>query len=205
MARAALFGPKQEVSTALPVDFSRAERNLLARSGSVVADPTVRQAISDDSGLVDRGLVSAEPLTAPDLPSGAFATQVAVRHGASPAAQMPASPPPVDAAPLPLRRLAAAEHLRATAPSAPAVVLQLGAYSSESRATEAWLALRERHAAIIGSLRNTILVASVPERGTLYRLRVGPFVDRATAFAACEMLKAEGAPCLVAQRWPDDV
>ena len=68
-----------------------------------------------------------------------------------------------------------------------------------SSKTSAWANFRSRHAAVLGTLSSDVQVADIPDRGTFYRLRVGPFSDRASAVAACEALRAEGGACLVAQ------
>jgi len=253
MARTALFGQNpQAAAAALPGNFSEAERNLLARSGGSLAEPTIRQAISADSGLTDQGTgfaqriinpaaaasapqaaqpVAAQQATAPTV---AALPAVAPQQAAAPAvaallsAVPQQTPPPAPAQPTPMPVAAtrvSAPIVAAPAPAAQApgpvvalntpppvqtaprnpvltsgsAVLQLGAYVSEAGAQDAWQSLRVRHAAIIGGLSSDVQVAEIPDRGTLYRLRVGPFADRAAAAAACEALRAEGGDCLVAQ------
>jgi hypothetical protein len=349
MARAALFGQNPErAAAALDGDFSQGERNFLARSGGSVADPAIRQAISDDSGLLDQGRAFAASIIEPDAAVSAenggrdefpafaraaseaaapehgsakagIASRATARQAASAressnarqnstltpvaeagvqvasaqnyggaisgmdwlpahprAAQVPAMPAeprtpadiapaaietapaprgdadvpvpapaemPAVAAPLatlstapvasvdvpalapaelpavaaPLATLSAgavaslvatpapasasvAPTAQATSrPVAPIIVLQLGAYSSEARANAAWREFKTRHAAIVGSLEGAVQVTNFPDRGTLYRLRVGPFTDRSAASAMCAALKAEGGACMVAQ------
>jgi cell division septation protein DedD len=233
MARAALFGQDpQMAAAALPGNFSTGERNLLARSRGSLADPAVRQAISNDSGLVDQGQAFAEriidPATAgrqfagatetvrapaPMPPASQPATQPLSRSPGAPAAartvaaSFPSASAPRPSVPVaaPVASVVATVVASRIAPGpasnplhASAVLLQLGAYTSEERANEAWRSFRARHAAIAGSLSNEIQVASIPDRGTLYRLRIGPFPDRAAAMAACDALKAKGGACLVA-------
>jgi cell division protein FtsN len=99
------------------------------------------------------------------------------------------SPPPAQAA------VPAASSAFASARA----VLQLGAYPSEVLATDAWENFRIKHPAVLGALSSDVQMANVPDRGTFYRLRVGPFSDRASAVAACEALRAEGGTCLVLQ------
>ncbi|HYM17334.1 MAG TPA: SPOR domain-containing protein [Micropepsaceae bacterium] len=97
----------------------------------------------------------------------------------------------------------------APAPKAPAVVantaaavggvlLQIGSYESPEIASGAWATFKARHAAIVGSLSQDVQKADLGAKGTWYRLRFGPFADKAAANAACEKLKAEGGTCLVA-------
>jgi cell division septation protein DedD len=109
--------------------------------------------------------------------------------GAADIASLVTAPAPVPSAPR--------QDLAKPSP-APVIVVQLGAYSTEARANEAWQEYRTNHPAIVGSLQGGIQVSNIPGRGMLYRLRVGPFADRAAAAAVCNALKAEGGACLVA-------
>jgi cell division protein FtsN len=76
--------------------------------------------------------------------------------------------------------------------------LQIGAFESEALAKGVWATFKARHADVVGGLSEDIQKADLGARGTFYRLRVGPFTDRASAVAACEKLKAQRASCLVA-------
>jgi cell division protein FtsN len=78
-------------------------------------------------------------------------------------------------------------------------VLQLGSYPSQELAIDGWQTLSQRHAAILGKLSSDVQAADIPNRGTWFRLRAGPFADRASAVAACEALRTQGGTCLVAQ------
>jgi hypothetical protein len=55
-ARNALFAQDPATAAAqLGNDYSAGEKQFLAKSGASVADPSIRQAISSDSGLADKG------------------------------------------------------------------------------------------------------------------------------------------------------
>jgi len=79
-----------------------------------------------------------------------------------------------------------------------AAVLQIGAYESPDIASGAWNAFRARFAAVAGGLSQDVQKADLGAKGTWYRLRVGPFADKAAAAAACEKLRAQGGTCFVA-------
>ena len=90
-ARQALFtqNPQAEAN-ALGAGFSDGERALLAKSGGSVADPTIRQAISADSGIADQGAGFANRVLFPQaggaVPAAAPATTPAAPAAAAPAA-----------------------------------------------------------------------------------------------------------------------
>jgi cell division protein FtsN len=77
-------------------------------------------------------------------------------------------------------------------------VLQIGAYETPDIANGAWAAFKTRHSAVVGDLSQDIQKADLGAKGIWYRLRVGPFADKAAAAGACEKLKAEGGTCFVA-------
>jgi cell division septation protein DedD len=77
-------------------------------------------------------------------------------------------------------------------------VLQIGAYESPEIANGAWTAFKSRHAEVAGKLAQDVQKADLGAKGTWYRLRVGPFADKASANSACAKLRSEGATCFVA-------
>lgn len=76
-------------------------------------------------------------------------------------------------------------------------VVQVGAYDGSSLASRAWDKMRSEHNALLANLRPDIQVADLGNKGTWYRLRVGPFSDRSSADKLCGQLKAAGQDCLV--------
>ncbi len=107
-----------------------------------------------------------------------------------------AAPPPSPGAVAP----AAAPAAPGAASSALAgkAVLQIGAYESADIANGAWNSFRTRYAEVAGPLAEDVQKADLGAKGIWYRLRVGPFADKAAAAAACEKLKAAGGTCFVA-------
>jgi cell division septation protein DedD len=133
--------------------------------------------------------VPAPPKAAPVPPKAAPvrpAPPAAIVTAAPPAATPPAPAP-------------ATEQATPAAPSAIAgpAVLQIGSYPNEALANDAWQVFKTRYGEVVGDLKNEVRVANLGEKGTWYRLRVGPFSDKAAAVAACDKLKAAGGTCLV--------
>jgi cell division protein FtsN len=79
-----------------------------------------------------------------------------------------------------------------------AIFLQIGSYKSDAEATQSWTVFRTRHA-IAAGYRPDVKAADLGAKGTWYRLRLGPFVDKQSAASFCEKLRAGGANCLVAK------
>ncbi len=57
--------------------------------------------------------------------------------------------------------------------------------------------VQDSHEAILIGLAFDIQEAVVPDRGTFYRVRIGPFDTRPQAVDLCETLKARGQDCYV--------
>jgi len=78
-------------------------------------------------------------------------------------------------------------------------VLQIGSYKTRDEANESWNAFREKHADAIEGLSIDIKGADLGDKGTWYRLRLGPFTDKKTASAACEKIKSAGGNCFLSR------
>jgi cell division protein FtsN len=111
---------------------------------------------------------------------------------AAPAAVAPPAPPPVVARAAPPPATSASSAVSGKA------VLQIGAYETQDIANGEWAAFRKRHATAVGGLTEDVQRADLGAKGIWYRLRIGPFADKAAAAAACEKLKSEGGTCFVA-------
>lgn len=81
----------------------------------------------------------------------------------------------------------------AAAAAAPAQI-QLGAYRDEANATIDWNKARAQTGDLLSGLAAQIVPVDVPDKGRLYRLRVG-LADRAAADALCAGLKSRGFEC----------
>ncbi|MEM8790752.1 MAG: SPOR domain-containing protein [Pseudomonadota bacterium] len=118
--------------------------------------------------------------------------------------------PPVVSRPSDLRArtVAARETAEATAEldetaleeaaEASSVKIQLQASPSRDTVIESWSRIRKDHADLLGE---KALVVELTQSGgkTFYRLRLGPFADRAEAVATCQALRGRGQDCIVAQ------
>jgi hypothetical protein len=104
---------------------------------------------------------------------------------------------------------AAAESLdqEAEATAAPAQVpptvasgflVQLSAQTSQAGAEATFADLQRRYPSILGDLEANIQRADL-DKGTFYRVRVGPWAERSQAVEVCEALKTAGADCYVAR------
>jgi cell division protein FtsN len=76
-------------------------------------------------------------------------------------------------------------------------VVQVAAVSSQARAQSKQNDVQDSHEAILIGLAFDIQEAVVPDRGTFYRVRIGPFDTRPQAVDLCETLKARGQDCYV--------
>ncbi len=113
--------------------------------------------------------------SAPETPAGAAADEA------------PASAPvSVAAAPVP-----------PTDPSG--YLVQIASQTSREAAEATFAAMQQRYDSILGGLQADIQRADLGERGIYYRVRIGPWSERAEAVEVCESLRAAGADCFVAQ------
>ena len=74
-------------------------------------------------------------------------------------------------------------------------LVQLMAQRRPGPLKDTWNRISERHAAILGDLKPIIEKADLGERGTMYRLKTGPFESRGGADRMCDALKKRGLDC----------
>ena len=102
-----------------------------------------------------------------------------------------------------LAKLAAAAPPASSEPENPSVtngyVLQIGSYKTRDEANESWDAFRGKHADAIEGLSIDIKAADLGDKGTWYRLRLGPFADKEKASATCEKIKSAGGNCFLSR------
>lgn len=130
---------------------------------------------------------------------------VAEAEGAAPpAAQAAAAPPAPTAAPEAPAAQAAPQQVAAAdpkpAPAAPSkYVVQVGAHKSQTEALAIYADIQQKNPSLLGSYRPMVQKATLSNnRGTMYRLRVGPLEDKAAADKLCGELKTQGTDCFVA-------
>jgi hypothetical protein len=136
-------------------------------------------------GKIDLNATTETPMTG-GKPAAAKAPP-AVAAGKSASAPMPAASGKLVASPpaMPVVRPGAA-------PAAGGTLVQLGAFGSEAKANQAWVAMTKRFA-YLAPLSKSVEAAAVGG-GTIYRLRANAGADATTV---CGKLKVAGENCLM--------
>ncbi len=147
----------------------------LGASGKPVATPR----------KLENSIAATKPQAAPKAaePQQAAPAVISPRPGAAPGRSV------VSGADIPAPR-AAAPTASAPPSSTGAWRIQLGAFSQEVRAREAWTALRREHPGIVSGL-DPAYAAS----GNMVRLQAGSFGNAVDANAVCQRLRDTGRPC----------
>jgi hypothetical protein len=95
--------------------------------------------------------------------------------------------------------VAAVEPTQQVPPTATSgFLVQLSAQTSQEGAQATFADMQRRFPSILGDLEPNIQRADL-DKGTYFRVRVGPWAERSQAIEVCEALKAAGADCYVAQ------
>ncbi|MFQ5619644.1 MAG: SPOR domain-containing protein [Rhodospirillales bacterium] len=111
-----------------------------------------------------------------------------------------AAVPPPPAPPAPAAKTPAKEARTPAkeAGTAPAYKVQLAAERSLEGARDEWKRLRRKKLNLLGRLALSVTKVDLgPEKGVFYRLRAGPFADKAAARALCAKLAKDNMGCLV--------
>jgi cell division septation protein DedD len=149
----------------------------------------------------------------PARPAPRAAQPAAPRPAPQTAAPRPAQPAPVAARPA--AQPTPAQQVAAVAPRAPApapaattparatpggaYVVQVTSQRSEQDARTAYSSLQKKFPSVLGSYQASIQPATVPDRGTYYRVRVGPFSSSTDASTLCSNLRSAGGDCVVSR------
>jgi cell division septation protein DedD len=75
--------------------------------------------------------------------------------------------------------------------------VQLASVKSDQSARQEWLRLQKVHPTLFDDLALVVQRADLGDRGIFYRIRTGPFPNRATAQDMCAQIKAAKLGCLV--------
>ncbi len=75
--------------------------------------------------------------------------------------------------------------------------IQLASRTTEAAARDYWAKQHLAHGDLLDSLSPVVTAADLGQRGTMYRLKVGPVADRTTASALCAQLEKYQLDCLV--------
>lgn len=76
-------------------------------------------------------------------------------------------------------------------------VIQIASYRDKPSAEDAWKKLVSKHSDLVSTLSPDYQTAEVANKGTYFRLRIGPFTSKDDATAMCSALKARQQDCLV--------
>jgi cell division septation protein DedD len=192
------ISPQQEAQAST---LAPAPKETLPQAASAKA-PTTRETpparLNPDNAKV--AAVSPKPAAPAGVSAAASSAKPAAQVAAPAVAAAPAAKPAAQsAAPAPRPAITSAQTATGTGSAVSgAAVLQIGAYESPEIANGAWNSFRTRFSAVAGGLAQDVQKADLGAKGTWYRLRVGPFADKASAAAACEKLRAQGGTCFVA-------
>lgn len=168
------------------------------------AEDQIAAIIQENEG--DAGLAgtapSADRLAAPGLaipprPSakldGREAAVAAALGGSAPAAETPAA----EATTAPATTASATTGSSGQAAASDGFLVQLASLTSPEAAERSWQTMSTRHGTELSGLSHSVQKIEIEGRGTFYRLRAGPFADRAAADARCQQLKDKGQACIV--------
>lgn len=75
--------------------------------------------------------------------------------------------------------------------------VQLASVKSDEGARQEWLRLQKVHPTLFDDMALVVQRADLGDRGIFYRIRIGPFPNRATAQDMCAQIKAAKLGCLV--------
>ncbi len=75
--------------------------------------------------------------------------------------------------------------------------VQLASVRSDGGARQEWARMQRAHPDLLGDLELSVQSADLGERGIFFRVRAGPFPNRATAQDMCGQIEAAKLGCLV--------
>jgi cell division protein FtsN len=161
--------------------------------------PPDEQVADDDTGTQQQaGTPDLRPQQTEATPQPATAPP---RSLAKPAPEKTPAVPAVAPVTKTIAPVAKASPPPATAPTVQAaagsMLLQIGSYKSQDEANTAWATFQKRHP-IAGGYSPDVKQVDLGDKGTWYRLRMGPFDGKQAAQDFCGKLKADGASCFPA-------
>lgn len=77
------------------------------------------------------------------------------------------------------------------------IYLQLGAYRTKDKAQEFVRGFKEKHSKLTNDLYYNIVSANLEERGTYFRIRLGPFNNNREIYSLCIEFKLVNNECLI--------
>ena len=80
------------------------------------------------------------------------------------------------------------------------ILIQLAAFQNRDNARAAWRRMQDSHSPLLGRMSLQLQRVRIEDRGIFWRVRTGPFPNRATAADMCTQLKDRGQACLVVRK-----
>ncbi len=186
--------PKVATEPDPAVSASEAEDQIAAVIQQSQSEGGLEGTAPTDGRLAGPGLV-IPPRPSAKLDGREDAVAAALAGGSAPAASEASA-----AASEPKETTEATASTTTTASSAAtsgAFLIQLASLDSAEAAEQSWKTMSPRQAAQLSGLSHSVQRVEIEGRGTFYRLRAGPFADRAAAQARCAKLKDAGQACIV--------
>jgi hypothetical protein len=184
----------------------------------VAATDTAPAPVTDDTAAIAGSQGKELPITTtPDATTTPLAETPPATIAEAPKAvtTAPATAPPkavvVQPAPAPTRPtkvatandqpidLTSAPPAAAAQTAAGGVLVQISSQKSEEAARTTYRDLQARYPRILGKFDANIQRAAIPDRGTFFRVRVGPF-SASDAQRLCDDLKSAGGDCVLARK-----
>jgi cell division septation protein DedD len=140
---------------------------------------------------------TAAPQAAAPAPQAAAPAPQAAEAAPQQVASLQAPPPP---APKPAAKPAAQQTAAATPQAAAPTkyVVQVGSKKNQTDALASFADMQQKYPSLLANYRPMVQKADLGAKGTWYRLRIGPIVDKTAANKLCSQLKSQGLPdCLV--------
>lgn len=78
--------------------------------------------------------------------------------------------------------------------------IQLGSFKTEELAEQGWTSVLKLAGDLLNGLSHAVEPATLPDKGTVYRLFGEALPDREAALGLCRTLRDKGAPCIVVRR-----
>jgi len=137
--------------------------------------------------------ITVVPRAKPPVPAQRTRAFAANDQAAAPAAETRA---PAQAAPAQQSQPAAAQTRAAPTIPKGAYIVQVSSQRSRKQAQDAYSSLQRRFPSVLGDVQPVIQKADLGDRGTYYRVRLGPYQQQAAA-RLCSNLKSAGGDCFV--------
>lgn len=151
-------------------------------------DPTVTGRAEEEETAPPATTITVVPRPKPPVPAQRTRAFAASGQATTPAAETRAPAPQTQTA---------ATQTRAT-PTIPkgAYIVQVSSQRSRKQAQDAYSSLQRRFPSVLGNVQPVIQKADLGDRGTYYRVRLGPYQQQAAA-KLCSNLKSAGGDCFV--------